>query len=415
MALSEKTIATLGFPASEQAMLEVFFSSHSAQGFSLKAISEAESLLIDLKDASGLAKLENWHHSTGKPWIAVVGADMEKPALDTGVFIDRPLSMKTLQGALHDLVQLLPDERPQAVTPAPDVQAMSDENKAREAAFAEWQARKLRSSEAASAWQGEHSHREEEGLRSRFSVQRNELNSLILEAQKEIQARQARPKVNKSPVKPAPQAPVEPEAPKAPSMSAEMIMQCCGSLSDVNLDSTTERRRVYFSLDGLLFPWVLRAVREGNETGKVQQILGVPGAVFYLPAEKSFLVGIELDLLLQLTRTRFGFDEISLVERGPDQELPKGRRMDADELVWQLALFTARGRLPDTLSAEKTMLLKEMPDFERLLETPHARSIAELWQSQKLSARNIVSMLGVSQRFVFSFMVAADAIGLYRQ
>ena len=414
MALSEKTIATLGFTASEQSILEVFFSGHSAQGFSLKPISEAASLLIDLKDASGLSKLENWHQSTGKPWIAVVGADMEKPAMEAGIFIDRPLSMKALQDALHDLTRLLSGVRSEAVASAPDAQ-LSDEDKAREAAFAEWQARKLRSSEAASAWQGEHSHREEEGLRSRFSVQRNELNSLILEAQKEIQAQQAKSGVTKSPVKPAPQAPVEPEAPQAPSMSADMIMQCCGSLSDVNLDSTTERRRVYFSLDGLLLPWVLRAVREGNETGKVQQILGVPGAMFYLPAEKSFLVGIESDLLLQLTRTRFGFDEISLIERGPDQELPKGRRMDSDELVWQLALFTARGRLPDSLSAEEPMLLKEMPDFERLLETPHARSIAELWQSQKLSARNIVSMLGVSQRFVFSFMVAADAIGLYRQ
>jgi hypothetical protein len=30
-----------------------------------------------------------------------------------------------------------------------------------------------------------------------------------------------------------------------------------------------------------------------------------------------------------------------------------------------------------------------------------------------LSAQNIASMLGVPQRFVFSFLVAADAIGLY--
>lgn len=419
MSVSEQlSITTFGFADKEQKMLEVFFGSSNALGFSLETAASASALLINLKDEATEQQLVRWQCDAGKPWVAVVNSAADRPNVSSGVYIERPLGIKSLQAGLEKLKVIIKA----GVAPAPaqeDTQSdkvLSDRDRARAEAFAEWQSRKQRSNEAASSWQGEHQLREEAGLNSRFSVHRNELNDLILEAQKEVQARQAKLEAEGKLVRPVEivKEP-EPEVLKAPSLSAEMILQCCGSLSDVNLDEATERRRVYFSLDGLMYPWVVRAVKTGDETHKVQQILGVPGALLYLPEEKAFLVGMDSDLLLQLTRTRFGFDEISLLERSSEEELPAGKRVAADELLWQLALFTARGRVPDSLSAEESLLLKEAPDFERLLETPHARSIAELWQSQKLSARNVADMLGIPQRFVFSFLVAADAVGLYCQ
>ncbi|SIQ07667.1 hypothetical protein [Marinobacterium stanieri] len=421
MSVSEQlTITTSGFAAKEQAMLEVFFGGRNAIGYNLVSSGDADALMINLKDEVAERHLQNWLNDAGKPWVAVVDSKADKPSRNAGVYIERPLSIKALQEGLSDLKKLVQSgvkakAEPLIAKDAPS-KPLNDRDRAREEAFAEWQARKQRSTQAASSWQGEHKDREEAGLNSRFSVHRNELNSLILEAQKQVQEKQARLEAEGK-IAPAPEPEVapEPEAPKVPSLSAEMILQCCGSLSDVNLDEATERRRVYFSLDGLMLPWILRAVKTGNETNNIQQIVGVPGALFYLPAEKAFLVGMDSDLLLQLTRTRFGFDELSLLDKEPDQELPKGKRVAADELVWQLALFTARGRVSDSLSAEEPLLLAEIPDFERLLETPHARSIAELWQSQRLSARNVADMLSIPQRFVFSFLVAADAVGLYCQ
>ncbi len=405
------SIGIIGFAVNETAMLEIFFKGDKGEGFYLSDADQAEALIVGFGDREGQVQTEKWLQQCSLPMIAVVDAASSARVPHASITIDRPLTISALQSALVKLRGKL-DASPVVtdVAEAAKVAAGSELDKTREAVFAEWQARKQRSNEAVSAWKGDSAQREGEALRSRFSMQRNELNNLILEAQQELQKRQK----DRRPSKPAPEPVVElEEAPQMPTLSAEMIQQCCGSLSDVNLDSAHERRRAYFSLDGLLLPWVQRCVHQGNETGKVQQILGVPGALFYLPAEKVFLVGIDADLLLQLTRTRFGFDEISLQERSADAELPHGRKVAADELLWQLALFTARGRVPDTLSAEQPKLLDEMPDFERLLETPHARSIAELWQSQRLSAQNIASMLGVPQRFVFSFFVAADAIGLF--
>ncbi len=419
MSVSEQlSITTFGFADKEQRMLEVFFGSSNALGFSLESAASAGALLINLKDETTEQQLVRWQCDSGKPWVAVVDSADGRPKVGAGVYIERPLGIKSLQGGLTELKLIL--KAGVASAPVQEVaqsdKALSDRDRVRAEAFAEWQSRKQRSNEAASSWQGEHQLREEAGMNSRFSVHRNELNDLILEAQKEVQERQAKLEAEGKLVRTAePEKEPEPEVLKAPTLSAEMILQCCGSLSDVNLDEATERRRVYFSLDGLMYPWVVRAVKTGDETNKNQQILGVPGALFYLPEEKAFLVGMDSDLLLQLTRTRFGFDEISLLERSSDEELPTGKRVAADELLWQLALFTARGRVPDSLSAEEPLLLKEAPDFERLLETPHARSIAELWQSQKLSARNVADMLSIPQRFVFSFLVAADAVGLYCQ
>lgn len=421
MSVSEQlTVITSGFAAKEQAMLEVFFGGRNAAGYRLVSSGNADALLINLKDEAAERQLQAWLDDAGKPWVAVVQSKANMPSRSGGIYLERPLSIKSLQVGLGELREVVQSGIMLATgaqrTKDTSSKPLNDRDRVREAVFAEWQARKQRSSQAASSWQGEHKSREEAGLNSRFSVQRNELNSLILEAQKQVQEKQAKLEAEGKVVPvPEPEVASEPEAPKVPSLSAEMILQCCGSLSDVNLDEGTERRRVYFSLDGLMLPWILRAVKTGNETNNIQQIVGVPGALFYLPAEKAFLVGMDSDLLLQLTRTRFGFDELSLLDKEPDQELPKGKRVAADELVWQLALFTARGRVSDSLSAEEPLLLAEIPDFERLLETPHARSIAELWQSQKLSARNVADMLSIPQRFVFSFLVAADALGLYCQ
>jgi hypothetical protein len=389
------SIGIVGFSTQEAALLEIFFNGNRAEGFQLVPAERAQALLIDLSDTVSRRQVEKWLRRNGeRPFIAVVESTAEK--MDgkgkKGLRLTRPLSMDALQRALAELQRQLDGGASSSPSPEPQ----PDPERRRAAVFAQWQARKERSSQAQDAWKGEKTQRQGEALRSRFSVKRDELNHLILEAQNQLEQKQRS---------------------SAPSGSgpAEMVQQCCGNLPDVDLDSATERRRVYFSLDGLLLPWIKRSIEVGNASGKPQQIVGVPGALFYLPADKAFLVTIDSDLLLQLTRTRFGFEEISLLEREPDIELPKGRRVAADELLWQLALFTARGRLPDTLSAEEPRLLKSMPDFERLLETPHARSIAELWQSQRLSAQDVASLLGVPQRFVFSFLVAADAIGLYCQ
>ncbi|MBA4501877.1 hypothetical protein [Marinobacterium marinum] len=407
------SIGVIGFAANEAAMLELFFKGNKGDGFLLSDVNHAEALIVGFSDREESAQTEKWLAQHDQPRIAVVDPSSTSRVTATDIVIHRPLTISALQAALvqlHgrlDAADQLHDEAGGRI--AGDRVAASEQDKVREAVFAEWEARKERSSAALSAWKGDGLQREGEALRSRFSVERNELNSLIFEAQQALQEQQQR-----APSRPASEPVEEPEdILQPPKLSAEMIQQCCGSLPDVNLDSAHERRRAYFSLDGLLLPWIQRCIQQGNESGKVQQVLGVPGALLYLPAERAFLVGVDADLLLQLTRTRFGFDEISLQERSAEAELPQGRKVAADELLWQLALFTARGRVPDTLSAEQPRVLDEMPDFERLLETPHARSIAELWQSQRLSAQNIASMLGVPQRFVFSFFVAADAIGLF--
>ena len=414
------SIGIIGFAANEAAMLEIFFNGNKAKGFHLVPAESAESLLIGISDASSRKQVEGWLRQNGnRPFIAVVDPGTAEKVNGKSIRLIRPLSMGALQQALADLRLQLGEVSTspafQATSPEHPLESLRDQ---RTVAFAEWQARKERSSQALSAWKGGNSQRQTEALRSRFSLERNELNSLILDAQNQLRQQHSEANNSRSSALAMEAEPQEAESLlsdelQTPRISAEMIQQCCGNLPDVNLDSATERRRVYFSLDGLLLPWIMRCIEAGNTSGKPQQVVGVPGALFYLPADKEFLVTLDADLLLQLTRTRFGFEEISLLEREPDAELPKGRRVASDELLWQLALFTARGRLPDTLSAEEPRLLNSIPDFERRLETPHARSIAELWQSQRLSAQNIASMLGVPQRFVFSFLVAADAIGLY--
>lgn len=88
---------------------------------------------------------------------------------------------------------------------------------------------------------------------------------------------------------------------------------------------------------------------------------------------------------------------------------------DANTFAWKLALWTSKGRYPDSIDINRPVYLKRWPNFTRLIITPHALQIAALLIIGPRTLINIADSLKIKPQYVFVFISAASAIGLVAQ
>ena len=88
--------------------------------------------------------------------------------------------------------------------------------------------------------------------------------------------------------------------------------------------------------------------------------------------------------------------------------------VNADTLLWNVALWTSKGRLPQGVDLYARVHLRHWPNFTRLTRTPHAMRIAALWAERGVSLAETPGLLGIPQRYVFAVYSAAHALGLLR-
>ncbi|HHJ12852.1 MAG TPA: hypothetical protein ENJ79_00525 [Gammaproteobacteria bacterium] len=86
-----------------------------------------------------------------------------------------------------------------------------------------------------------------------------------------------------------------------------------------------------------------------------------------------------------------------------------------EHLLWDLALRTARGRVPAGTDLSRPTYLQYWPNFPRLPHTPHGMRIAALWAGRPRTLDSIATDLGIEPAHVYSFYSAAAAIGLAGQ
>jgi hypothetical protein len=88
---------------------------------------------------------------------------------------------------------------------------------------------------------------------------------------------------------------------------------------------------------------------------------------------------------------------------------------DTDAFIWKLAIWTSKGRYPDSIDIYKTVFLKHWPNFTRLLITPHALRIAAFLIEGPKTLMEISETLNIKPQYVFVFISATNAVGLIGQ
>ena len=98
----------------------------------------------------------------------------------------------------------------------------------------------------------------------------------------------------------------------------------------------------------------------------------------------------------------------------PENVASTGCRYSFDDFIWRLALASSRGRLPKSASLDQRYQLRRWPNLTRLLLFPHATQISALWIASPKTIREIVTQLGIPQRYVFAFFASASMIEYLR-
>ena len=92
---------------------------------------------------------------------------------------------------------------------------------------------------------------------------------------------------------------------------------------------------------------------------------------------------------------------------------PAGGHVEtAEALLWRLALWGSKGRVPVDTNLDWPVFIRRWPNLTRLMAPPHATRIAALWARQAFTLAATGSALGVPQRLVFAFYSACLAIGV---
>ena len=83
-----------------------------------------------------------------------------------------------------------------------------------------------------------------------------------------------------------------------------------------------------------------------------------------------------------------------------------------DAFLWKVALWSSRGRMPNTMDVNTPAFLMEWPNLTRLDNFPQAMRIAAYLIKQPCKLGDVAKNLDIPQRYVFSFFSAAHAIGI---
>jgi len=94
--------------------------------------------------------------------------------------------------------------------------------------------------------------------------------------------------------------------------------------------------------------------------------------------------------------------------------LLRSKAMKSERFLWNISLWTSRGRLPLGTDIDMPFDLSAWPNLTRLTRTPHALQLAALWYRQTISLRATFILLNIPQRYIYTFYSACHQQGLVR-
>jgi len=194
----------------------------------------------------------------------------------------------------------------------------------------------------------------------------------------------------------------------------------CGHADDVDLGDPARVARFFLSVDDRLLGACRAAVSRTNASGSPWCVRVAGGVIRPEAAGGPVHCNLAAHTLRDLCDAQ-GADQFVVEPAAPPAERgerqgPARQPWDSTEaFLWQVALWTYRGRLPSGTAVHGRVYLTRWPNLTRLAEIPHALRIAALWLAQPVSLAFTVDMLGIPQRYVFAFYGAAHAAGLAGQ
>jgi hypothetical protein len=196
----------------------------------------------------------------------------------------------------------------------------------------------------------------------------------------------------------------------------ERGQNCCGDMTeDVYLDVT--RRAELFGDWAQSMAGIFREAMRLTKDGGIVQLMGIGSHPFYVGAADNFVSTTMPESFLRSVCVRSSDStqvKLVFVDKTPTEigESEDRRLRRTDNMLWKLALWGSRGRVPRGTSLDAPVRLRAWPNIPRLMTVPHSLRIAALWVSQPTSLFETARKLNVPHRYVFSFFCACQAFDL---
>lgn len=186
------------------------------------------------------------------------------------------------------------------------------------------------------------------------------------------------------------------------------------SASGINLDDEDELKAIQYSDDRYLQGRLKLVYLRGKALNINVHLVTPHGTFNYNPETHQVRIGSSNYLLRNLASIP---DANTLMSSYTDTQDSKSDTDSeeyrcADALLWEVAVWASRGRLPMGVDIDKKFCLKRWPNFTRWLITPYAMELSAFWMQGPVSIRNTVEIMGIPQRCIFIFYSAAESLDL---
>lgn len=202
------------------------------------------------------------------------------------------------------------------------------------------------------------------------------------------------------------------------SLSKEEIVECCGVREDIDPAQADFIKQVCFSDEKTLLASVKKGIHIARDKNCVVYIQGLPLEMAILPGAQKVVVELSNRHLRHLCAMPMQVMpghkllHVSPLECEGLFSAHHKNMHSVDEVLWQLTLWTARGRLIQPIDPHRKVRFDHWPNFTRLQITPHAIHIAALWTRYSMSPVEMAQAMQVPQRYVFALASAASSVGV---
>lgn len=216
-------------------------------------------------------------------------------------------------------------------------------------------------------------------------------------------------------------APLSQPGPDAPQeslgqrMGTEDEHDLCGNGEDIALQAGGSiPERIYFPPSQYLIGHLHQAVDMAVQSGRPHVVSGLPRLIGVQPKPAPTCVTAFRDNQLRpISMTQLPESIARIVPAAIFTETTGVETIfNAEDLLWNLATWASRGRLPEGTNPHAGVRLRAWPNFSRIFVTPHALRIVAFWTANIASPVEVARRLAIPQRYVFSIYSSARFSGL---
>lgn len=195
------------------------------------------------------------------------------------------------------------------------------------------------------------------------------------------------------------------------ALSNEDMLQLMGGTDRVGGEASTIK--LEYNPDRFLSGVLLNAYRRAAKN-KCRLLFKIRNYPILLDPEKK-LAWLDMDSIHEKSLASIPLEKSWLeykVLRSDEKVDIAGKPISMEALIWETALYGARGRVPKGTMLDRPVRLKHWPNFTRILLFPEAMRIAALLSEHTYSLTKTAQLLKIDERCIYSFYSAAYALGL---